>query len=72
MVRSMEHALKFYNLHDVEVIRDSLLVNKALVAWGPGVLLLAFRGTANKGNMKQDLQVMNLLISCNYRTNIGR
>lgn len=58
-VRSMTHALKLYSLQTVEVLRDSGSVNKVLVSYGPGLILLSFRGTVNLANVKEDLQVRN-------------
>eukprot|EP00884_Botryococcus_braunii_P020513 jgi/Botrbrau1/7145/Bobra.0143s0021.4 len=54
--RAIAEALKFYNLDSYEVIRDEDNVNKVVIAWGPSVLLVSFRGTVNKANVKQDLQ----------------
>lgn len=56
--RAIAEALKFYGLESYEIIRDDNSINKALIAWGPSVLLVSFRGTVNKANVKQDLQVL--------------
>lgn len=52
------HALQFYKLSSYEVIRDEENVNKAVIAWGPSTILVSFRGTANRANVRQDLQVL--------------
>jgi hypothetical protein len=51
-------ALKQYNLTDYKIIRNARVDTKAIVAWGlPGTktILIAFKGTSSRINIKADL-----------------
>ena len=46
-----------YDLEHLELLRDPVTSTKCLVAWGPTMWVVAFRGTANKQNAKHDAKV---------------
>lgn len=51
-----ETAMQLYNLEHLELVSDPLTNTKCLVAWGQDMVLVAFRGTANKQNAIHDLK----------------
>ena len=55
-----ETAMQLYNLEHLELVSDPLTNTKCLVAWGQDMVLVAFRGTANKQNAIHDLKVSSL------------
>lgn len=54
---SEEQGMQLYGLRHLHVLRDATSATKALVAWGPTDLLIAFRGTANIQNAFHDAKV---------------
>ena len=49
--------MQLYDLEQIHVLRDPVTNTKALVAWRKDVIVIAFRGTANKQNALHDIQV---------------
>ena len=49
--------MQLYDLEQLQVLRDPVTNTKALVAWCKDVIVIAFRGTANKQNALRDIQV---------------
>lgn len=57
LMLSVETAMALFQLENLEVVRDPLTDGKCLIAWGPTMLVLAFRGTASRKNMRTDAKV---------------
>lgn len=60
--------MQLYGLQHLHVLRDAATATKALVAWGPTDLVIAFRGTANIQNAFHDTKVspadLQVLLVC--------
>ena len=53
----LEGALALYGLNAAQVFREPVEDSKALIAWGPDMIVIAFRGTASFANVLNDIQV---------------
>ena len=49
--------MALYGLTAAQVFREPHEDSKALVAWGPNMIVVAFRGTASLANVFNDIQV---------------
>lgn len=53
----MATALRLYGLRHFEWLREPVHDSNCLLAWGPDVLVVAFRGTDSLANIKADIKV---------------
>ncbi len=51
----------------MDVILEDLYDSKVLIAWGPGGVVLSFRGTASLKNANTDIRVGSFQLAC-YRS----
>lgn len=58
---TIDHALSLYGLTSWELVWDRGLDTKALLAWGGGTIVVAFKGTSSLENVITDLNVSRLL-----------
>lgn len=57
---SLEIALGLYGLEHIEMMWERRLDTMALIGWGPGRIVVVFRGTNSLRNVLADLQVTAL------------
>jgi hypothetical protein len=48
--------MRLYGLQQYLLLGDKQHDSKCVVAWGPGTILVVFRGTASMANIKTDMQ----------------
>ncbi len=61
---SLDFALGLYKLEDLEMMWERRWDTVALVGWGPGRIVVVFRGTTTLKNVYADLQACELCILC--------
>ena len=61
---SLDFALGLYRLEDLEMMWERLWDTVALVGWGPGRIVVVFRGTTTLKNVFADLQAW--LLCCQW------
>ena len=54
---SVDAALALFGVEHMEIVRAPATDSKCLVAWGPSILVLSFRGTVTGKNMRADAKV---------------
>ena len=53
----LQYAMDMYGLTSTEEVWDRGMDTRAVLAWGQGTLLIAFKGTSSAENIKTDLKV---------------
>ena len=54
---ALQYAMHMYGLTSTEEVWDRGMDTRAVLAWGQGTLLIAFKGTSSTENVKTDLKV---------------
>ncbi|KAL6784855.1 hypothetical protein ACKKBF_B03500 [Auxenochlorella protothecoides x Auxenochlorella symbiontica] len=70
---SVEHGLSLFpGMVGQEVVEEVLTDTRAFLAWGPGTLVVSFRGTATRKNIITDIKIWKVAHQPRRRNKLGR